>query len=236
MEFNLDKCENTILNDKMMCFNIKRSRRQSKSFESPNRPVDTVSSRVSSSLSSVSSTSSPSSPKVPKRSILAAVCNWIQKGSGRSTSGNCVPECSPSVTACFSKGAFPGCRHYNIGNIQEDDHLYNSTLRSSPKQTLEPEPSEISQFTQTNSQDRELVISEQAIVFHAWYPTNPALLLRIPDTDKMAWLQTQSCSTLPRAPKRDLDAHTKQDYTVRRRTFYAGFLCLQWIPKLGRMR
>ncbi|XP_067894065.1 ral guanine nucleotide dissociation stimulator-like 1 isoform X3 [Heterodontus francisci] len=177
------------------------------SSQSPNHPVDTVSTGVSSSLSSVSSSSSSSShtPKVPRRSIFAAVCSWIQKRSVRTTSGNWALKCSASVTACISKVAFPGCRqkngHDNIGIRQEDDDLYQSTLRASSKQTLETEPPENSQFTQTISQDRELVISEKDNVFRAWYPANLDLLLRIPNTDELAWLRTQSCSTLPRAPK-----------------------------------
>ncbi|XP_067894206.1 ral guanine nucleotide dissociation stimulator-like 1 [Heterodontus francisci] len=100
---------------------------------------------------------------------------------------------------------------------------FNNYQRASSKQTVETEPPEDSQFTQAISQDQdstkqkaslELVISEKANVFHAWYPANLDLLLRIPNSDEQTWLRTQSCSTLPRAPKEGTLTRTLSRITV----------------------
>ncbi|XP_067893915.1 ral guanine nucleotide dissociation stimulator-like 1 isoform X2 [Heterodontus francisci] len=171
--------------------------------------VDTASSGVSSLFSTMSSSPSlPHNPKVHKRSV--------------------------SATSCNSTMALPVYNQQNedtciIRVSLEDDNgnLYKSILltnqdktpviiqRAMSKHNLETEPPEDYQLIQLISQDRELVIPDNANVFYAMNPSvNFDFVLRNRNSNKPVKLRSRSCLTLPRAAKKGPLTHRLSKVTL----------------------
>ncbi|XP_051867747.1 ral guanine nucleotide dissociation stimulator-like 1 isoform X1 [Pristis pectinata] len=161
--------------------------------------MDTASSGVSSLISTISSSPSFShNPKLHKRSI--------------------------SVTSCSSTLSLPVYNQQNedtciIRVSLEDDNgnLYKSILltsqdktpvviqRAMSKHNLEGEHSEEYQLVQVISEDRELVIPDNANVFYAMNTSvNFDFILRKRSLSRQVKLRSRSSSTLPRAAKKGI--------------------------------
>ncbi|XP_078263932.1 ral guanine nucleotide dissociation stimulator-like 1 [Rhinoraja longicauda] len=171
--------------------------------------MDTASSGVSSLISTVSSSPSfPHNPKVHKRSI--------------------------SVTSCSSTLSLPVYNQQNedtciIRVSLEDDNgnLYKSILltsqnktpvviqRAMSKHNLEGEHSEEYQLVQVISEDRELVIPDNANVFYAMNTSvNFDFILRKRNLSRQVKLRSRSSSTLPRAAKKGIMTNRMSKITL----------------------
>ncbi|XP_067846825.1 ral guanine nucleotide dissociation stimulator-like 1 isoform X2 [Heptranchias perlo] len=171
--------------------------------------VDTASSGVSSLISTVSSSPSFShNPKLHKRSI--------------------------SVTSCSSTLSLPVYNQQNedtciIRVSLEDDNgnLYKSILltsqdktpvviqRAMSKHNLETEHPEDYQLVQIISEDRELVIPDNANVFYAMNTSvNFDFILRKRNPSRQVKLRSRSSSTLPRAAKKGILTHRLSKVTL----------------------